>query len=316
MVQELITPKFIILYIWLASGIIVHFRGKVRHRFARQLTDHSTVLAPYNGFAYLFSAVPRTPMLDVRQFPDLAPLSENWKIIRDEALSLYEAGHIKSSEKHNDLAFNTFFRRGWTRFYLKWYDDPLPSARELCNKSVALIESIPSINAALFAVMPPRGRLGEHRDPFAGSLRYHLGLVTPNDDDCRLYVDGERYSWRDGEAVLFDETYVHSVENETDEYRIILFCDVTRPLKTRIARSINQFVIDNLIKVSATQNVPSEKIGILNHVSAGVYKLKTIFEGLKAWNHTIYYAVKYSLMIALVYFVFFRVLLEQFRPGE
>ena len=43
----------------------------------------------------------------------------------------------------------------------------------------------------MFAVLPPGGKLGAHRDPFAGSLRYHLGLVTPNSDKCRILVDGQ-----------------------------------------------------------------------------------------------------------------------------
>ena len=45
--HELITPKFIVLWVFLASALYVHFRGKVRHKFARQLTDHSTFMAPY-----------------------------------------------------------------------------------------------------------------------------------------------------------------------------------------------------------------------------------------------------------------------------
>jgi hypothetical protein len=31
------------------------------------------------------------------------------------------------------------------------------------------------------ALLPPGGDLA-HRDPFAGSLRYHLGLSTPNSE--------------------------------------------------------------------------------------------------------------------------------------
>ena len=68
-------------------------------------------------------------------------------------------------------------------------------------------------------------------DPYAGSLRYHLGLVTPNDDACYIDVDGERHSWRDGQGVVFDETYIHEAYNQTTQNRIILFCDVERPLK-------------------------------------------------------------------------------------
>src|SRR4051812_49977658 len=90
-----------------------------------------------------------------------------------------------------------------------------------------------------FAMLPPGGDLGRHRDPFAGSLRYHLGLVTPNNDRCRIFVDGQPYAWRDGEAVLFDETFIHWAENRTDVDRLILFCDVERPLRSRIAARLN-----------------------------------------------------------------------------
>src|SRR5436309_3308308 len=132
----------------LASALYVHFRGKVRHKFGRQLTDHSTFMAPYNALIYLFSGVANKPILDKQEFPDMAALRDNWQTIRDEALRLYEAGHIRKSDNHSDLAFNTFFKRGWKRFYLKWYDDMMPSARELCPKTDELVLSIPSVNDA------------------------------------------------------------------------------------------------------------------------------------------------------------------------
>ena len=49
-------------------------------------------------------------------------------MIREEALKLFDEGHIRAAAKYNDLGFNSFFRRGWKRFYLKWYDAPLESA--------------------------------------------------------------------------------------------------------------------------------------------------------------------------------------------
>jgi len=66
------------------------------------------------------------------------------------------------------------------------------------KKGVALLESIPSVKAAMFTELPSGSYLGKHRDPYAGSVRYHLGLVTPNSDDCFIEVDQERYSWRVG----------------------------------------------------------------------------------------------------------------------
>ena len=303
--HELLTPKFLIVWVFLASALYVHFRGRVRHKFTRQLTDHSTFMAPYNAMIYLFSAVPNKPVLDVKQFPDLDPLQQNWETIRDEARRLYEGGHIQISKSYNDLAFNTFFKRGWKRFYLKWYGDFFPSALDLCPRTVELVKSIPSVNAALFTLMPGKSKLGEHRDPFAGSLRYHLGLMTPNSDDCRIYIDGNPYSWRDGQAILFDETYVHSVNNDTDRDRIILFCDVARPIRNPIIRAINRFVTNHIVKITTTQNTADEKVGILNRISSSIYALKNFFQRIKKANRKLYYAGKYALFLGIVYLIFF-----------
>ena len=304
MLQEALSPKLLAVYVFLTSALFIHFRGRVRHKFVRQLTDHSTFVAPYNTLVYLFSAAPATPYQNLADYPDLAPLRDNWTVIRDEAQKLFEAGHIRASEKHNDIAFNTFFRRGWKRFYLKWYGEPMPSAVSLCPKTVELVSQIPSVNAALFALLPPGSKLGEHRDPFAGSLRYHLGLVTPNSDKCSITVDGEPYSWRDGEAVMFDETFIHSAVNDTDQTRIILFCDVTRPLKTPVMRGLNNFMIQHVVKATATQNDDGEAVGVVNHISSYIYAAKGFFKRMKQANRQLYYMAKYALFGAILYWIF------------
>lgn len=302
--SELLAPKYLVAALLLVSAVFVHFRGRVRHGFFRQLTDHSTFLAPYNAFMYLFSAVPPKPYLDVAQFPELRVLQDNWEAIRDEALALQQEGEIKAAATYNDLGFNSFFRTGWKRFYLKWYDDYLPSARAKCPRTVALLEQVPSVTAAMFASLPPDGRLVRHRDPFGGSLRYHLGLATPNSPECCIYVDGERYFWRDGEAVMFDETYIHYAENKTDRQRIILFCDVERPLTSRFARLGNRWVSRHLVKASATQNVAGEKVGALNRVFGTVYRVRLLGKRIKRWNRGVYYALKWLLIGGLLYLIF------------
>jgi hypothetical protein len=44
-------------------------------------------------------------------------------------------------------------------------------------------------------------------------------------------------------------------ENATDVNRIILFCDVERPMKFSFMTAINRWVSQHLVKASATQNV-------------------------------------------------------------
>lgn len=300
----LLTPKFLALYLFLGSAAYVHLRGRVRFRFTRQLFNHSTLLAPYNALMYLFSAVPAKPVLDPQAFPELAPLAANWTTIRDEARRLFDAGYIREALAHNDVGFNSFFKRGWKRFYLKWYGDPLPSAATLCPRTVALLESIPTVRAAMFAVLEAGAKLNAHRDPFAGSLRYHLGLVTPNSDACFIDVDGERLVWRDGVPIMFDETFIHWAQNKTEVARVILFCDVERPLRTSLVRGLNRWVSRKVVKASATQNVPTEPVGALNRLYGSVVhpvlsRVNGAFARLKQRNRTAARLVKYTLVIAL-----------------
>ena len=62
-----------------------------------------------------------------------------------EAVKLFDEGFIRAAAKNNDWGFYSFFKSGWKRFYLKWYDDFLPSARTLCPKTVQLLNSIPTL---------------------------------------------------------------------------------------------------------------------------------------------------------------------------
>jgi beta-hydroxylase len=278
-----------------ASAAVVHRRGRVRHRLLRQLTDHSTFTAPYNVLMYLFSAVPNRPILELERFPELAPLVENWEVFRKEVLRLRENRLFRKEVRYNDIAFNDLFRRGWRRFHLKWYGEFLPSAERLCPESVELLRRVPSVNAALFALLPAGTHLGGHRDPFAGSLRLHLGLVTPGDERCRLHVDGIPYTWRDGEAIVFDETYIHAAENEWDQSRIILFCDIERPLRTPVMRALNRFVIRRVVKWTASQNVETDRVGWVNRLSPRIHRLRRRARGFQRVHPRSYTALRWGL---------------------
>lgn len=296
--------RWIVLVIFIVCGLYVHRRGKVRHGFFRQLTDHSALMAPINCFAYLFSRVPTTPYLSPSHFEELSLLRENWEMIRDEALALRDASQIRAAASYNDIGFNSFFRNGWKRFYLKWYNDAHPSAAALCPRTTALLRTLPSVKAAMFAQLPPGGKLNPHRDPYAGSLRYHLGLSTPNDDGCWIEVDGTRYSWRDGQEVMFDETYLHRAANETQTDRIILFCDIERPMKFRWAAWITHGVGVTLMRAATSPNDVGDRTGGLNHAFRYLYVIRRVGKRLKAWNRKVYYVVKWMLFGGIAALIF------------
>ena len=55
---------------------------------------------------------------------------------------------------------------------------------------------------------------------------------VPRDADrCRIRVGDAYATWREGESLIFDDTYEHEVWNDTDEDRVVLFLDVVRPLR-------------------------------------------------------------------------------------
>ncbi|PCK08863.1 MAG: lipid A hydroxylase LpxO [Alteromonadaceae bacterium] len=297
---------FFVLGVFVLCAIYVQNRGKVQHdKLARKLNDHSNFLAPINCLFYAFSAIEKKPYIDVNTFPELKVLQDNWKTIRDEAKNLHKDSHIKASDERDDLAFNSFFRTGWKRFYLSWYGADLKSAKQLCPQTLALLKGIPNIKAAMFAMLPPGARLVKHRDPFAGSLRYHLGLITPNSNDCYINVDGEKYAWRDGEPVMFDETYIHYAENKSDQNRIVLFLDVKRPVKLFIIDWVNSLVSRVLMSATASKNASGDKVGFLNRVFPQLYKIRLVGKKIKSFNRPLYYLIQYSLYGLLIYWLFF-----------
>ncbi|HEX5960123.1 MAG TPA: aspartyl/asparaginyl beta-hydroxylase domain-containing protein [Rhodanobacteraceae bacterium] len=283
-----------LIVLFLLSALVVHLRSRVRLKLGRQLASHATLFAPYNLLMYAFSAVPAGAFPGRKRFPEVDALRDNWQTIRDEAAALSDEGHIRDALKGDDASFSSFLKQGWKRFYVKWYGEPLPSAQKLCPKTVALVNAIPGVKAAMFASLPPGVTLNLHRDPFAGSLRYHLGLMTPNSDACHIVVNGENYSWRDGQDVVFDETCAHWVENRTDTTRVILMCDVERPLKSRVMGWLNHHVSNFMGAITASPNQVGEPTGAVNRLFASLRRRREASRAFKQRHRGLFKTVKFA----------------------
>ncbi|MEZ5963505.1 MAG: aspartyl/asparaginyl beta-hydroxylase domain-containing protein [Planctomycetota bacterium] len=290
-----------VLGLFLGSSLYFHVRGRLRFKLVRQLTDYSTLLAPYNAFVSLCTAGGSRPIHDKETFPELKLLRDNWHVIRDEAVALLDAGAVCRAERHDDLVFYAFMKRGWKRFYLKWYRDFVPSARRLCPRTVELLARVPCVRGAMFTVLLPQSRLGKHRDPFAGTLRYHLGLSTPNSPQCWLRLDDRSYVWRDGDDLLFDSSYVHSAHNKTDHPRLVLFCDVHRPMRGPLSRAINGFVVRHVVPLTQVANVPGDPIGVGNRVFLAMRPLRAAIAWLRAGPAPVYVAAKLGVLALVVW---------------
>lgn len=94
-----------------------------------------------------------------------------------------------------------------------------------------------------FSILEAGKRIPLHKGPYNGVLRLHLGLRVPEPrEQCWIEVDGQRYAWREGEAVIFDDLYPHQVHNDTEGLRAVLFVDFERPCRAPV-RWLNRLVL-------------------------------------------------------------------------
>jgi len=283
---------------------VYRLRGTVRYAGVREYVRKGwPIFTPLNCLLYAGTEPrARKPFMDVAQFPELELLRENWEIMRDEGLELQKAGFFddrnQAGASRYDVGFRTFFKYGWRRFYLKWYGYYHDSARKLCPQTTEILRKAGFVNGAMFSLLPPRSVLTRHNDPAACSLRYHLGLATPNVDECFISVDGQIRSWRDGEGIMFDETYVHNVRNDTDESRLILMCDVERPMNIG-GRFVNYFC-KIWLRASIVPNTEGDRCGLANKVFLTVAPILARGKDLKRTNRPLYTVVKWIVNLVIL----------------
>lgn len=124
----------------------------------------------------------------------------------------------------------------WRTFNLVVYGRDVPGNADRCPELVRHLRNVPGMQSALISIIAPGAYIPPHRDPAKGVIRYHLAFKVPRDRErCFIeLIDGDRrhrYHWAEGRGVVFDDVFDHWVLNDTDEYRVILFVDILRPLR-------------------------------------------------------------------------------------
>jgi beta-hydroxylase len=119
----------------------------------------------------------------------------------------------------------------WKTFFLAGIGMDCEQNAQRCPETMRLLGKIPGMTTAFFSILSPGKHIPAHRGAWNGILRFHLGLMVPEPRErVRIRIGNDFYSWREGEALIFDDTFNHEVWNDTDETRVVLFVDVLRPL--------------------------------------------------------------------------------------
>jgi beta-hydroxylase len=289
---------------YLLSFSYLYWRSRDHLSLKKYLSNHALLFAPLNFvFAFFSRGGGRKPVFATSFVRGLELIRQKFDIIRDEAKSLLDAGVFQRPPAVDDPGLNSFEKGGWRRYPIKWHRPSCrPSAVSACPQTCSILEKIPAIRSAMFVVLPPGGRIGRHHDPLATSLRYHIGLITPNSEKCALMLDGQAYPWHDGMELLFDQTYLHSAFNETDQPRVILFCDVDNPNLRwgvkHLAGAVNALVLAKM--------TGADDAGKLSWVSAlyrPVYRVRMfVKQTIRPRSLFLYNVIKFSAIGAALLF--------------
>ena len=107
-----------------------------------------------------------------------------------------------------------------------------------------LIKNIKGCSLAMFSVLEPGKKIEPHFGPYNGVLRYHLSLIVPkNNNECFLILNNKKYIWKDKTDILFNDTYLHHAENNTNEQRIVLFLDIQKKYNNVFLDYINDLFL-------------------------------------------------------------------------
>ena len=196
------------------------------------ITVGERVLVPIEKFIGRRSLVGDATFFGNDRFPWIEEVEANWTTIRDELEQVLEdhAGLPNFQDISKDQIEITDDDR-WKTFFLYGYGFKAKLGIEMCPRTTALMEQIPGMTTAMFSILSPRKHILDHRGPYKGVLRYHLGLIVPRDAEaCRIRVGEDFRHWEEGRSMVFDDTFNHEVWNDTDETRVVLFVDVLRPL--------------------------------------------------------------------------------------
>ena len=156
-------------------------------------------------------------------------LRENYTVIRDEYINYTKQNNLKRfSEIDSNQKIIDTGDIPWEILILRVYNKDTEKIKYF-PETYRFIKKIPGCTLAMFSVLKPGKKLAPHKGPSRSVLRYHLSLIVPkNNKECFITVNGENYNWEEGSDVMFDDTYLHSAENNSDETRVVLFLDIKR----------------------------------------------------------------------------------------
>lgn len=125
----------------------------------------------------------------------------------------------------------------WSVLYFYSGGRPVEETVRACPRTAELLDSIPGAGEAghsYLSVLRGGTHIKRHFGPINTRLRCHLPLIVP--EGPRIRIGEEMQKWREGEFLVFDDSFDHEVWNDSDQERIVLIMDFWHPDLTAAER--------------------------------------------------------------------------------
>jgi aspartate beta-hydroxylase len=205
-----------------------------------------------------FPDLPSTPYLDPKLLPFADVLTAAYPRIRAEAERLLAdqvqlPGFLtfKDGDRIEDYVSGDGAKPAWDAFFFYRHGRRYDDNHARCPETSAVLESIelcrirdqaPEI---CFSVLSPGSHIMPHHGVSNCRVVAHLPLIVPA--DCALnIVDGEAHHWREGELMVFDDTFRHEAWNRSQQTRVILLMDVWNPHLTDIEKQAIKLLVESI----------------------------------------------------------------------
>nr|WP_057927607.1 aspartyl/asparaginyl beta-hydroxylase domain-containing protein [Burkholderia ambifaria] len=189
-------------------------------------------------------------VLDTAAFPGAERFVHAWRDIQADAFAVARdmpripRFHEIMREQY-DISAND--ARDWRMFIMQAYGQPFPRNLSRCPTVASIVAASPDVLSASLSFLAPGKHIPPHRGPFRGILRGYLVLSMPKRADgtpaAVLKIDGSEYRLEEGRFLLWDDTFVHEVWNDSGEVRIVLLLDIRRPGMPRLLTWLSNAVI-------------------------------------------------------------------------
>jgi hypothetical protein len=195
------------------------------------------------------------PGLDTREvhdsagFPWVAVLEGSFAVIHAEfAALLASADFTKVNPGYTSQG-------EWAAAYLWAFGKKVEEVCRWCPETTRMLSRIPGVaqfGTTLFSALAPHSRITPHHGATNAKLRCQLPLRVPA--GCKLKVGEREIEQLEGRCIVFDDSFLHSAWNESDEARFVLVFDFFHP-------DLTSGEIEYLVRIPATEDIARHHLG-------------------------------------------------------